>query len=280
MSNYDDLYKMQKRIAEMYKPVLEAVDIRGLMTASEALVKPMENIAALRYPAALQDALTNFANAVRAASDIDYDGLTKASRSIQAMFEGIQPGIELMKLNIPPMLQDYSDMVTRLNEAGYRFSDLVEQAYDSLEDEEEEDDEIATKEEIVELIEEQINNPIGFQEKLANKSEKFVKKYWIVFLIIHFLWANFCQPYFQDTIGKPVMAYTVSKVKELPEKAGKVIDELKHEVQAIITEDVPYYYKITYVDENGNIKEGYTAKKNIQIIEDVEETEVESAAEE
>ena len=112
---------MQKRIAEMYKPVLEAVDIRGLMTASEALVKPMENIAALRYPAALQDALTNFANAVRAASDIDYDGLTKASRSIQAMFEGIQPGIELMKLNIPPMLQDYSDMVTRLNEAGYSF---------------------------------------------------------------------------------------------------------------------------------------------------------------
>lgn len=264
----------------MYKPVLEAVDIRGLMVASEALVKPMENIAALRYPAALQDSLTNFANSVRAASDIDYDGLMKVSRSIQAMFEGIQPSIELVKFNIPPMLQEYSDMVTRLNEAGYRFSDLVEQAYDSLEDEEVEDDEIATKEEIVELIEEQINNPIGFQEKLANKSEKFVKKYWIVFLIIHLLWANFCQPYFQDTIGKPVMAYTVSKVKELPEKAGKVIDELKHEVQAIITEDVPYYYKITYVDEYGNIKEGYAAKKNIQIIEDVEETEVESAAEE
>lgn len=83
------------------------------------------------------------------------------------------------------------------------------------------------------------------------------------------------QVYFQDTIGKPVATYTISKVKELPKKAGKIIGELKQEFQAIITEDVPYYYKVRYMDEDGNIKEGYVAKKNLQIIEDEEKTESE-----
>ena len=211
----------------MYKPILESVDIKGLMAVSDVLVKPLANISALQYPTALQESLSNFANVVRAASGIDYESLMETSKTIQAMFEGIQPSIELMKLNIPPMFQEYSDMVSRLNQAGYRFSDLVQQAYDSIEDEEEIEDDFESNEELVESLEEHIDNPIGFQERYSNWSEKKKKKYYIVYRIICLFLTLFIVPYFQDTIGKPVTAYTVSKVKELPEKAGKVIDELR-----------------------------------------------------
>ena len=78
-------------------------------------------------------------------------------------------------------------------------------------------------------------------------------------------------PYFQETIGKPAVAYTVSKVREIPEVAGKIIDEIKENIEAIITEDIPYYYKVTYIDENGEVKEGYVSKKSIKVIEKEEE---------
>lgn len=263
----------------MYRPLMASINISELAAARENMAQAMASVAGLQYPLAIQESLTNFSKIIQASSGIDYANLIASARSMQSVFEGLQPSIDLIRENISPMLKEYAELSSRLSHVGYNFSDLVEQAYESIEDEEELDDKSVSKEEVVELIEEQISNPIGFQERLANKSEKFVKKYWLVFLIIYFIWANFYQPYFQDTIGKPVAAYTVSKVKELPEKAGKVIDELKHEVQAIITEDVPYYYKVTYTDEDGNVKEGYVAKKNIQIIETEEETEVEVSEE-
>jgi hypothetical protein len=52
-----------------------------------------------------------------------------------------------------------------------------------------------------------------------------------------------------------------------------VIDELWEGIEGLITEDVPYYYKVTYTDEEGNEKEGYVAKKNLKVIEESDEEE-------
>ena len=88
-----------------------------------------------------------------------------------------------------------------------------------------------------------------------------------------FVWNNFIGPYFQDCIGGPVMAWTVAHMKELPEKGGKFIDDLKEDIEATIIENVPYYYKVTFVDENGEIKEGYVSKRSVKLVESVIETE-------
>lgn len=132
----------------------------------------------------------------------------------------------------------------------------------------------SSAEELEEAVNEHINNPKGFQERLANWSQKKKIQYFIIWQIICILWSNFCQPYFQENIGIPVTSYIVSKVKELPEKGAKVICQLKQNVEAIILENASYYYKVSFIDEDGNVREGYVAKKNLKILnkeEDVEE---------
>lgn len=47
----------------------------------------------------------------------------------------------------------------------------------------------------------------------------------------------------------------------------------KEDIEAMIIENVPYYYKITFVDENGEVKEGYVSKRSVKFVESVIETE-------
>ena len=133
--------------------------------------------------------------------------------------------------------------------------------------------EFSSAEELEEAVNEHINNPRGFQERFANWSQKKKIQYFIIWRIICFLWSNFCQPYFQDNIGKPVTSYIVSNVKELPEKGAKVVCQLKQNIEAIILENTIYYYKVSFIDENGNVREGYVAKKNLKVLDEEEDVE-------
>lgn len=128
-------------------------------------------------------------------------------------------------------------------------------------------------EEIYEAIEEQASNPVRFQEKFADWTEKKKREFYIVCTIIGIIFEIFVIPYLQDNVGKPVMAWTVARIKELPERTGNFIADLKENVEAIITENCPYYYKVIFVDENGETKEGYVSKRSVRVIETVDEPE-------
>lgn len=124
-----------------------------------------------------------------------------------------------------------------------------------------------TQDEIKQALEEQVSNPKGFQERVATWAEKKKKKYYIIYIIIFFLVSNFIKPYFNEYIGIPVTAYVVSNVKKLPKKGSEIIGHIKEDMEAIITENVNYYYKVSYIDENGNKREGYVAKRNLRQVE-------------
>lgn len=295
MSSFDDLFKIQQRIQKLYKPILQSINMDAFIMASNTLAKPAVDIAVLQATHPMQESLANFTKSIQASMSIDYSKIVNISETMQTIIKFAQPNIKLINTNISETMQtiaksaqpniklintnmsvfmrNYTDMISGLNSIGYNLSELVQQACDEIEDEEFIEDDFSSNEEIVEILQEQVDNPKSFQERVADWSEAKKKKYYILIGIIIFIWTNFFQPYFQDTIGKPVVAYTISKVKELPKAAGKVIDELKKDFQAIVTEDVPYYYKVTYTDENGNTKEGYVAKKNLKIIEDEEATD-------
>lgn len=66
------------------------------------------------------------------------------------------------------------------------------------------------------------------------------------------------------------MTKVVSCVKQAPEKGAEIIYKLKDGIQAIITENTNYYYKVRFTDENGVEREGYVAKKNLRVIEEEE----------
>lgn len=179
--------------------------------------------------------------------------------------------------------QRYKDLFINLNDEYIQriwttrldFLDLINQ----VEGEDNESEKLETEEgfscneEIYAAIEEQANNPIGFQEKFANWTEKKKKQFYVVCLIFYFIWDIFLQPYLQENVGKPVMAWTDARIKELPERTGNFIADLKENVEAIITENCPYYYKVVFVDENGETKEGYVSKRSVRVIETPEESE-------
>lgn len=140
------------------------------------------------------------------------------------------------------------------------------------------EEEFDNSEEFEQAFIEQIENPIGFQERFANWVDEKKRKYFIYCLIIFHLWTIFFQPYLQDKIGRPVMARIESTVKELPEKKSKVVCHIGQGTEMIITENVNYYYKVSFVNENGVAYEGYVAKRNIELLretDDKEDTEVE-----
>lgn len=161
----------------------------------------------------------------------------------------------------------FADIIPRVTS----LSDIVDTAYTRVQDELEEEcdvNDIFTEEEIQEALQEHVENPIKFQERVANWTEKKINQFFIVYMLLNFLYSNFVQPYFQDNIGKPVMSCVISNVKELPQKGAEVIGQIQENIEAIITENTSYYYKVIFIDENGETKEGYVAKRNLKLIED------------
>lgn len=276
MSNYDDMTKIVNRMNALYEPLIssmKAIDMSAITAASRALSESAASIVALQQPLmneSLMNAVNNMRSVMLSSFPVEAMNLS-LSESMQSLLESIRPTIDMINANSAIFMNNYAEMLQGFYDLGYSVSALAEQAYE--EQEEDTSDDFTSDDEIIEALQEQEADPIGFQEKVANWSEKKKKKYYIVIGIIVFIWTNFIAPYFQDNIGKPVVAYTVSKVRELPETAGKVIDELMEGIEAYITTDVPYYYKVTYTDENGEEKEGYVAKKNLKVIEEQDEEE-------
>ena len=169
---------------------------------------------------------------------------------------------------------DFSGIFADLVPRASSLADIVDTAYTRVQDELEEECDVSdnfTEEEIHEALQEQVTNPIRFQERVANWTEKKIKQFFIVYMLLNFLYSNFVQPYFQDNVGKSVMAYVVSNVKEFPQKGAEVIGQIQENIEAIITENTNYYYKVIFIDENGETKEGYVAKRNLKLIEEESE---------
>ena len=132
----------------------------------------------------------------------------------------------------------------------------------------------ADEQELQEALEEESADQDKFLKRIKNWAEEKKKKYNIYKCIMLFVVNVFLLPYLQENIGKPVMTKVVSCVKQAPEKGAEIIYKLKDGIQAIITENTNYYYKVRFTDENGVEREGYVAKKNLRVIEEEErETE-------
>lgn len=269
MLNYVDMKKNANGINTMNKLMLSslgAMDISAINDAGKILSKSVASIMAFQQPI-ISESLMNVVKNMQYLMPSFQAEVSNilSSDSLQYLLDSIKPSLDIIKANSAIVMNNYAEMLRGLDDLGCNVSFWAEQAYDEAE---EISDDFSTNEEIIEAFEEQEKNPIGFQERFANWTEKKKKKYCIIVAILCLIWTNFIEPYVQDNIGKPITAYAVSKVRELPETASKIIDVMKEGIDGVITEDVPYYYKVTYMDEEGNEKEGYVAKKNLRIIEE------------
>lgn len=179
---------------------------------------------------------------------------------------------------------DYGKVFSETLEANGTFKDAVDLAYESLQEESETEEvgretDFANEQEIQDAINDHINNPIAFQEWFANWAEEKRKKYYIVILFIRMFLTLFVTPYLQNW-GLTVAAKYISNVKVLPQKKAEVTWQLKEGAEVTIIENANYYYKVIFIDENGIQREGFVAKRNLEIVEKAETEEVEELAEE
>ena len=207
-----------------------------------------------------------------------WEAASKNLDIINGFYSNYHPAIDdtltkvLGRLSVASSIPDMSSfqrLLSGIENVNEDLFEIINESYyedDDIEDFESQEG-FASNAEIQEALEEQSNNPIGFQEKFSHWTEKKKQQFFIVYVIISILYSIFLEPYLQENVGLPVTAWTIAHVKELPEKAGKYITDLKSEIEAIIVENVPYYYKVSFIDENGELKEGYVSKKSVRLIE-------------
>lgn len=287
---------MSSRIAEMVKEY-ENVDISKSVSAvlkaaytpfkvSESYKQSMESFEEIgRQFSAINiaeesrrslDSIQNIAKLLISVSTID------TARSIQNLQESMKIFTDSVIAEQINQLEsiNYGKIFSQTLQKNGTFKEAVDAAYESLQEENisenvELETDFASEQEIQDTINDQMNNPVGFQERVANWAAEKYKKYFIVINFWLFIWGIFIQPYLQENVGLPVMTYVASDVKELPEKGAKIVTRLKKNIEATIIKNTNYYYKVTFIDEDGVRKEGYVAKRNLKIIEEPETEETE-----
>lgn len=292
------MIRMQENMSktlDLYSKIYRSVEIPTAKTAAVTAIEKFVAVSqqqlngisawdsfyqSLQPPFWLQKVLDDYNVSMKPLADATrYWENVKNSLELQnGIFATLQPDINN---NLAQVLERLTSSASMINMTSFQrlvsgienvnndLFDLMNEAY--FEDEEIEDfdseEGFTSNAEIHEALETQVNDPVGFQEKAADWTEKKKRQFFIVVMILHFFWSNFIQPYFQEYIGVPVTAWTVAHVKEIPEKTGKLIADLKEDIEAIIIENVPYYYKVSFIDEHGEVREGYVSKRSVKLIE-------------
>lgn len=138
-------------------------------------------------------------------------------------------------------------------------------AFEYVENNVEDDEENILQEELQEIFVDQIENKIGWQERLYNKSETFKRKYFVFYkLVVGILF--FIVSQIAIYFAQAGIAYAVGKIKSEPKNEAPVIYYFNQKTEVTIIGETNYYYMIMFTDDEGKEAIGYNAKRNIKII--------------
>lgn len=308
---YTDMFEQYKGYGEAIKGLRDALEpIKGLGDVLEpikGLRDSLEQIKGLRdtwasitgYQSMIESAMSAWTTASNMGRLVN-DQVTFLSQNYGGMETLLSQTDKMMGFynsdiaeGMKSAMSGYAGMAEQLNynsvyqniagllDSYGSIKDVVDSIYSSLPLEnygyEGEEYDFADEQELQEALEEESTDQDKFFQRIKNWAEEKKMKYNIYKFIMLFVVNVFLLPYLQENVGKPVMTKVVSCVKQAPEKGAEIICRLKYGIQAIITENTNYYYKVKFTDENGVEREGYVAKKNLRVIEEEEgETEQEN----
>lgn len=145
-----------------------------------------------------------------------------------------------------------------------KYSEASNMAFEYTEKEVESKEDIS-QEELLEVFNDQMEDKIGWQEKLYNKSEEFKRKYFVFYKIfigcLCFIFSQIAIYFAQLGI-----AYAFGNLTSEPEKGSPVIYYFDQRTEVNIIGETDNYYFITYTDDDGNDVTGYSEKGDIEII--------------
>lgn len=172
----------------------------------------------------------------------------------------------LQNIDFPRLFQD-SFYRKKYDEASQMAFEYVEEEVKSEED--------ISQEELLEIFNEQIEDNVGWQEKLYNKSQEFQRKYYVFY--------NIVIGFFKLLIGLIITSslefgasYAWGKITAEPKKDSTDIYYFDQRTEINIINETSNHYLILFVDDDGNIVTGYSEKENVEIIPKDDEVGTES----
>lgn len=182
---------------------------------------------------------------------ISIDGMDEIVSTLRAVEKSVEEMCEISE----------SDVLTR-NEIEHKKELQENQSSEQL---------LFTENEFNAALEESLNDEEKFKERNSKWSEEKKKQFKLMLKVLSFFIEIFILPYLQQNIGLPATTQVVSCVRELPDKAAKLVGTIQKDIETIIMENTNYYYKVKFIDENGEEKEGYVAKRNLKVNEETED---------
>lgn len=157
-----------------------------------------------------------------------------------------------------------------------KYNEASQIAFEYVE-EEVKSEETISQDELLEIFDEQMENKIGWQERLYNKSEEFKKKYYVFYKIITWI-LNILLTTIATHFLQLGSAYITGNITSEPKKDAPVIYYFDQRTEINIIGETDNYYFITYPDNDGNEGIGYCEKENVEIIPE-DNNEIEEEAE-
>lgn len=145
-----------------------------------------------------------------------------------------------------------------------QYDEVSKTAYEYVEEEVKYEENIS-QEELLEVFNEQIEDKVGWQEKLYNKSEEFQRKYYVFYnVVIGFL--KLLVATVVTSFLELGIAYVRGNLTSEPNKDAPAIYYFDQRTEIYIIGETDNYYFITYTDDDGNEVTGYSEKENVEII--------------
>ena len=249
--NSESLERLRENIKKLERVMAESFNIQTTKLSVEMLNASIQN---------------SFVKLSSTFEQYDYTGMLK---DIQYIFHDIAEKMSIGQLETIQNI-DFG----KLFKAPFyqeKYAEAGDIAFEYAEEEVEGEENIS-QEELLEVLNEQIEDKIGWQEKLYNKSEEFKRKYFAFYTVfIRVLWFAIMQIaiYFAQ-LG---IAYAFGNIKSEPEKDSPVIYYFDQRTEVNIIGETENYYFITYTGSDGNEIMGYSEKEDIEIVpEEDEET--------
>lgn len=242
--NTESIERLNKNIEKMRQILVDSFDIQTTKMSMEILNHD------------IQDSLKKLSSIFM---QYNYDDLLKGIHfTVSEMVEKI--GMEQIGLfqNI--------DFGRLFRDSMYheKYDEASNMAFEYTESEVESEEDIS-QEELLEIFNEQMEDKIGWQEKLYNKSEEFKRKYYVFYKIfIGFL--IFILGQIAIYFAQLGIAYAFGNITSDPKEDSPVIYYFEQRTEVNIIGETDSYYFITYTDSEGNEVMGYSNKEDMEIV--------------
>ncbi len=267
--------ELSKVLSSSVKSAINATSLSNTMSGFAQIIARQQDLANLMQPMASAfssalpkdyyqsaiSSLVNNANAIQATA--------KLMESVASLYPGIKDLNEVLASRTEEILKRDSATFDRPSDMGIHIYKELNEKHEEL-----------SKEEVIEL---RVIDTLETEEDISNLN-KFISSLQSnpLLLGIVLMIVGYCFGWLTDSLPTLirfavvglglvgcVVAPGLTKVRKEPSTSSETVIKLKKGTNITIIGEVPYYYKVSVINQNGDTVEGYIAKKNIILYKNI-----------